>query len=165
VIQNHDSLAEVHDHLHVVFNEKNANPLIANLTDEFHKLGRFLKSQAGGRFVEEKKTGLECQGTGDFKTFFKAKGKVFGYLFKIGLEADFIDERPNLRLDFRLPKWTSGLPKRGIDPMAESHQDIGLHIQILEWTDNLKSPANTQTTDLMRFQTKNGFSLKIYFST
>jgi len=49
--------------------------------------------------------------------------------------------------------------------MSVGYQYIGLHIQILEGTDNLKSPSDTQATDLMGLQTKNGFPTKTYFTS
>jgi len=39
VIQDHDPFAEVHDDLHIVLDQKDANPFTEHLTNQLHELG------------------------------------------------------------------------------------------------------------------------------
>jgi hypothetical protein len=151
--------------MHVVLDEENANALIAYLTDKVHDLARFFKPQTGGRFIEKEQTGSESKRTSDFQTLFKPKGKIFGHLFSIRKKTGLLKERLNFFEDVWLAKWFDGLPERRIETMSKGYQNIGLNIQILEGTDNLKSPADTQTTDLVWLQIKNGLSLETDLST
>jgi hypothetical protein len=121
VVQDHDPLAEIHDYLHVVLNEKNANPLIADPPNEIHELGRFFKSQTRGGFVEKEEVGSEGKRTGNFETLLKTEGKIFCHLFSIGPESGTLNERMNLLEDLRLLKRSCGPPEGRIETMSEGH--------------------------------------------
>src|SRR5437762_3167442 len=58
VVEDHDSLADPHDHLHVVFDEEYRHTRLEDLADEAHEFDLFLWGEAGGGLVEQEQPRL-----------------------------------------------------------------------------------------------------------
>ena len=79
VFQHPDVLAHAHDHFHVVLDEQDGQvELVADMPDEAHEFGAFLRVHPGGGLVEEQEVRAGRQGAGDFKAPLGKKSRFLG---------------------------------------------------------------------------------------
>src|SRR5512139_113591 len=144
VVKDDNSSAEIHHDVHVVFDEKNPDPLIAKLPDQLHHLGRLLETKARGRFIEKKDVRMKGERTGDLQPFFEAERQGSGHLLRVGAQAGPVDDRLHLRQDLGLAEGADRFQERRVEPVPAGNEHISLHVEVLERANNLKGSPDPQ---------------------
>ncbi len=80
VVEDDDSAAKVHDHLHVVFDQENPDALFAHLADKVHELSRFFEAQSRGGFIQQQKARPQGQGAADLQALLNPQGQIPGQI-------------------------------------------------------------------------------------
>jgi len=93
VIQNHDLLTEVHNELHIVFdNQDRFAVIIPNSPNRVHQIFFLARVHSGCRFVEKKQLGLGCHGPSDLEATLHSVGKVVGSYVGHVVEVDHLEQ-------------------------------------------------------------------------
>lgn len=119
VFQHPDVLAHAHDHFHVVLDEQDGQvELVADMPDEAHEFGAFLRVHPGGGLVEEQEVRAGRQGAGDFKAPLRPVGQARRLFVHVGIEREAVDEALRLLADFLFLAPCAGQAEDGHPPLA-----------------------------------------------
>src|SRR5216683_3047907 len=88
VVEHRDVPRDSHDHLHVVLDEEDGDPLGEDLVDESHELDLLLWREASGRLVEQQEMRLRREGPRDLEAPLLAVGEVARVVLGALLDAD-----------------------------------------------------------------------------
>mgnify|MGYP000709525261 CR=1 FL=1 len=119
VFQHPDVLAHAHDHFHVVLDEQDGQvEFVADMPDETHELGAFLRVHPRRGFVEEQEIRAGRQRAGDFKAPLRPVGQARRFFIYVGIEREAVDEALRLFADFLFLAPGVGQAEDGHPPLA-----------------------------------------------